>query len=91
MVKFERVSTLSEVARRSRVPSTAPMHETATQFSITKPRWHSAIVDDLGAARELLDRLECAGLTASEVRILGEARFEVRWREPFSQMSGRSA
>jgi len=67
------------------------MNTTATPHLVAKPRWHSAIVNDLGAAQELLDRLECAGLTASEVRILGEARFEVRWRDAFLQPSGGSA
>jgi hypothetical protein len=85
MLKLERVFTLSEVARRSLASSTAPILPTATHCTVAKPRWHSAIVHDLSAAQEVMDRLECAGLSVSELRILGEARFEVRWRDPFSQ------
>jgi len=85
MVKLERIFTLSEAAQRCLASSMASMSR-AADFSVAKPRWHSAIVCDLSIARDLLDQLENAGWAASELRILGGARFEVRWREAFSAL-----
>jgi hypothetical protein len=42
--------------------------------------WHSAIVPELRAAEELLDRLEASGFAEREFKILGDSTFEVRWR-----------
>jgi len=81
---LERVFTLSERARRSLTHSAAPIWSTPTRSSVAQPKWHSAILDSLSDARELMDRLENSGRTLRELRILDDARFEVRWRDPYS-------
>ena len=82
MLTMDRVFTLSEVARRTLTHPAVLRPSRSKRLSIAKPKWASAILDDLSATRELLDRLENAGRTDRELRILDDSRFEVRWREP---------
>ena len=84
MLTLEKVFPLSEGARRSLTRIAAPMVERTMPFSVAKPKWHSATLDALAEARDLLDRLENTGRTIREFRILDDARFEVRWRDPYS-------
>jgi hypothetical protein len=84
MVTLERVFTLTGGARRSLPHTVAPRVERATPFSAARPKWHSATLDALAEARDLLDRLENTGRTIRELRILDDARFEVRWRDPYA-------
>ena len=43
--------------------------------------WRMVAVGGLAAAEDLLDAVERAGFTESELIVLGEAVFVVRWRE----------
>ena len=43
--------------------------------------WRTVAVGGLAAAEDLLDAVEQAGFTESELLVLGEAVFVVRWRE----------
>jgi hypothetical protein len=43
--------------------------------------WRTVAVGGLAAAEDLLDAVERAGFTESELIVLGDAVFVVRWRE----------
>ena len=91
MVTLERDFTLEGAARRSLTQTTTPIRRAASRFSVERPRWHTAVLADLTATRELLDRLERAGRTRRELLILDDARFEVRWRDPLPDAAGGSS
>jgi hypothetical protein len=42
--------------------------------------WRSAVVASVGDASDLLDQLEACGVREREFGVLGESKFEVRWR-----------
>jgi hypothetical protein len=42
--------------------------------------WQAVVVPSISAAQELLDLLEARGVSEREFSVLGESKFEVRWR-----------
>ena len=79
MVGLERVLTPTRETREF-VPSSSSARMGVPTDLPTAPGWYSAVVIDLSGAQEMLDRLERNGQAEKELRILGNAKFEVRWR-----------
>ena len=66
------------LARTQREPS-GGSHERA---ALPDPNvWRSAVVSELSAAEELLDRAEEQGYRQRELVVLGNSAFLVRWRD----------
>jgi hypothetical protein len=61
-----------------------PTHKEGGSREYTLPAgsniWQSAIMSDLAAAEELLDRMEAEGYQECELLVLGNSTFLVRWR-----------
>ena len=70
----------SQIARHRRPSWAAPVLECAEHRLPIPSIWHSARVDNLSRAQDMLDRLENAGRAERKFRILGEKEFEVSWK-----------
>ena len=80
MVGLERVLTPTRETREF-IPSSSSTRTGMVPTDLPTPLgWYSAVVIDLSGAQEMLDRLERNGHPEKELRILGNAKFEVRWR-----------
>ena len=74
---------LSLPAARTRTAGVAPpaVWSSAVPPVVAVPGpWQMTCVDGLEAATELLDELEGRGAVGSELVVLGDSRFLVRWR-----------
>ena len=80
MIGLEQVCSLSRIARRFLTTSATTTLGGVPHPSPAQSGWHSAIVDDLSGAQEMLDRLESDGHADRHLRILTNTRFEVRWK-----------
>jgi hypothetical protein len=66
---------VSDKRRRGRA---SPAAERAP--SCVAAGWRSASVSSVSDASDLLDRLEACGFRERSFAVLGESKFEVRWR-----------
>ena len=80
MVGLERVLTPTREAREFMPFSSSTMAGGVPTDWPSAPGWYSTVVVDLSSAQEMLDGLERDGHAEKELRILGNAKFEVRWR-----------
>lgn len=69
-----------QARRSSEATSRLPRAHPAAAARRCAAPWRSTEVMSLRDAEDLLDSLEACGFKARELRVLNNARFEVRWR-----------
>ncbi len=86
-LEIDTVATHRQVTTALSAPHAGPALVSGAESSApttveldSRPGWETVALDDLTAVTDLLDHLENHGVRESELVILGEQSFVVRWR-----------
>jgi len=79
MIGLEHVCLLSRTVQRFQTTSLRDPVRTCLPNN-EQPRWHSAIVDDLGEVEEMLDQLESDGHSHCHLCLLDSMQFQITWK-----------